>query len=127
MPFGHIPSLAGPPRPLFDSTDMAAQRLFFSHRPSLAPTPLHPCPELARRLGVGALLVKDETARFGPNAFKAAGAIYAVTTLRERGELRAGDVVACASEGNHGRAVARAAREAGCQTRVYMAESVAAS
>ncbi len=32
-----------------------------------------------------------------------------------------GAMVVCASEGNHGRAVARAAREAGCSARVYMA------
>ncbi len=33
----------------------------------------------------------------------------------------------CASEGNHGRAVARAARDAGCAARVYMAHDVAQS
>ena len=31
-----------------------------------------------------------------------------------------GDTLVCASEGNHGRAVARAAREAGCAARVYL-------
>ena len=38
-----------------------------------------------------------------------------------------GGTVVCASEGNHGRAVARAARDAGCAARVYMAHDVAQS
>lgn len=71
------------------------------------------------------LLVKDETARFGLNAFKATGALFAVATLMSRGDIRAGDTMVCASEGNHGRAVARAAREVGCVARVYMSNRVA--
>ena len=43
------------------------------------------------------------------------------------GAIRAGDTLVCASEGNHGRAVARAAREAGCRSRVYMAGDAAAA
>ncbi len=39
--------------------------------------------------------------------------------------MRPGATVACASEGNHGRAVARAASDAGCHARVYMAGDVA--
>ena len=50
--------------------------------------------------------------------------MFALTTLRERGEVRAGDMLVCASEGNHGRAVARAAREAGCPAVVYMSSRV---
>jgi diaminopropionate ammonia-lyase len=80
---------------------------------------------LARQLGLGELLVKDETARFGLNAFKATGALFAIATLVERGELQPGSLVACASEGNHGRAVAHAARAARCGARVYMSRSVA--
>ena len=68
--------------------------------------------------------MKDETARFGLNAFKAAGAMFAVSELVERGAIRGGDTVVCASEGNHGRAVARAAREVGCAARVYLSQQV---
>ena len=73
-------------------------------------------------LGIAALLVKDETARFGLNAFKAAGATFAVATLLDRGDIRAGDTLVCASEGNHGRAVARAAREPDARRASIMAE-----
>jgi diaminopropionate ammonia-lyase len=110
---------------LFRDNDFARQRRFFAERPALTPTPLHRLPALAASLGIRELLVKDETARFGLNAFKAAGAMFAVTTLIERGAIREGDTLVCASEGNHGRAVARAARDAGCAARVYLAESVA--
>jgi diaminopropionate ammonia-lyase len=41
------------------------------------------------------------------------------------GTIAPGTTIVCASEGNHGRAVARAARMAGCPSRVYMARSVA--
>jgi diaminopropionate ammonia-lyase len=90
-------------------------------------TPLHRCTSLSRRLGVGDLYIKDESARFGLNAFKSTGALFAVSTLLQRGDIRRGDTLVCAREGNHGRAVARAAREAGCRARVYMSRSVAAS
>ena len=71
------------------------------------------------------LAAKDESGRFGLNAFKLLGARFAIETLLAEGGLRPGDTVACASEGNHGRAVARAAREAGCSALVYMAHDAA--
>jgi diaminopropionate ammonia-lyase len=122
--FAYLPA-ARAPRNLFGEADLARQREFFRTRPDLAPTPLRSRPALAARLGIGELLIKDETARFGLNAFKSAGATFAVTSLLQSGEIHAGDTLVCASEGNHGRAVARAAREAGCTARVYMAASVA--
>ena len=84
-------------------------------------------PALARALGIGQLMVKDETGRFGLNAFKLLGARFAIETLKAEGALPPGHTVVCASEGNHGRAVARAAREAGCHARVYMAADAAQS
>ena len=114
---------ARPGKNLFADADFARQRAFFAARPDLAPTPLRSLPALADRLGLGELLVKDETARFGLNAFKTAGATFAVATLLDRGDIRPGDTLVCASEGNHGRAVARAARDAGCSACVYMAAS----
>ena len=45
----------------------------------------------------------------------------------DEGAIRPGATLVCASEGNHGRAVARAAREAGCASRVYMAHDAAPS
>ena len=124
MPTAFITPPGLPSQNLFDAADFARQRAFFAARPELEPTPLHRCAALARHLGVGDLLVKDETARFGLNAFKAAGALFAVAILRDRGDLHRGDTLVCASEGNHGRAVAYAAREAGCAAKVYMSSLV---
>jgi diaminopropionate ammonia-lyase len=100
-------------------------RAFFAARPRLRPTPTTPLPALSSTLGLGALLAKDETARFGLNAFKLLGAQFAIETLMSDGQLHRGDTLVCASEGNHGRAVARAARNAGCASRVYMAHDAA--
>jgi diaminopropionate ammonia-lyase len=91
----------------------------------LAPTPTRSLPALARELGLGSVAAKDESGRFGLNAFKLLGARFAIETLLSEGALRPGHTVVCASEGNHGRAVARAARDAGCAARVYMAHDVA--
>lgn len=82
-------------------------------------------PGLALELGLAGLAAKDESGRFGLNAFKLLGARFAIETLLKEEGLRRGDTLVCASEGNHGRAVARAAREAGCSARVYMAHDVA--
>jgi len=99
-------------------------RAFFTSRPELTPTPTRDLPGLAQALGLARLAAKDESARFGLNAFKLLGARFAIETLLEEGDLRRGDTLVCASEGNHGRAVARAARDAGCAARVYMAHDV---
>ena len=100
-------------------------RAFFSAHPKLRATPLTPTPSLQRTLGLASLHVKDESGRFGLNAFKLLGARFAIETLVAEGAVARGAVLACASEGNHGRAVARAARDAGCQARVYMAHDAA--
>lgn len=127
MSFLVMPRAGRPAHGLFTDADFARQRAFFASRPSLGATPLRSLPALARSLGLAAIDAKDETSRFGLNAFKAAGTIFTVATLEASGRVRPGDTLVCASEGNHGRAVARAARDAGCAARVYMAESVASS
>jgi diaminopropionate ammonia-lyase len=126
MPTAFVPTILQPPLNAFSARDFTTQRAFFTNHPALAPTPLLRYRALARQLGIGALLVKDETRRFGLNAFKSAGATFAIATLHARGDIRSGDVLVCASEGNHGRAVARVARQFDCQARVYMSDSVAA-
>lgn len=102
-------------------------REFFVARPALAATPTPGLPRLAAQLGLGSLTAKDETGRFGLNAFKLLGARFAIEALLASRQLQRGDTVICASEGNHGRAVARAARDAGCHARVYMAHDAAAA
>src|ERR1700744_5572743 len=60
----------GPPPP----ADAAA---FHRALPGYVPTPLTEAPGLAAELGVGRLLVKDESARFDLRAFKYLGASWA--------------------------------------------------
>jgi diaminopropionate ammonia-lyase len=116
---------AGAGRGLFSADEYQQVEAFFTARPQLAPTPLRDLPALAASLNLAGLKVKDETARFGLNAFKLLGAQFAITTLQAEGSLPPGGTVVCASEGNHGRAVARAARTAQCHARVYMAADAA--
>ena len=118
---------SGPPgRGLFTADDYAQVNAFFDRLPDLGPTPLTPLPRLAASLGLGGVLVKDETARFGLNAFKLLGVRYALAELLGDGVITPGATLVCASEGNHGRAVAHAARQLGCACRVYLSASVAA-
>ena len=66
---------------------------------------------------MGAVFIKDESRRFGLEAFKTVGVTYAMHKLGR--EAIAGGVV-CATAGNHGRAVARAAREAGVACTIFV-------
>ena len=69
----------------FESID-----IFDLHRslPEYAPTPLVSLSNLASRLGVGKILIKDESHRFGLKAFKALGASYAIYRLLKRDRKR---------------------------------------
>ncbi len=95
-----------------------------------AATPLYDLPDLAARLGVARLSVKDESVRSPLGSFKALGAPVALVrqilrlhpTLEPTGilagrcanELRSYTVIS-ATDGNHGRGLAAAARDAGCR------------
>jgi diaminopropionate ammonia-lyase len=102
----------------FPTPDPAVLR-FHKSLPGYQPTPLHSLPRLARELGVGGLLVKDESARFGLKAFKALGASWAVHRFLER-HRRARVTFASATDGNHGRAVAWSARLTGNRAVIYV-------
>jgi diaminopropionate ammonia-lyase len=81
-------------------------------------TPLVACPRAAAALGIGALWVKDESARFGLNAFKSLGASWAMSRIaRERGAV---PDFAAATDGNHGRAVAWMARRMGARAHIFV-------
>ncbi|MBB6218777.1 diaminopropionate ammonia-lyase [Anaerosolibacter carboniphilus] len=103
------------------------------------PTPCISVDQLAAHLGIDKLWVKDESYRFGLNAFKVLGASYAIgkflakklstdihalsfeslksqETRRKLGEI----TFTTATDGNHGRAVAWAAKELGQKAVVYM-------
>ena len=102
-------------------------------------TPLVSLDDLAKGLGVSRIYVKDESYRFGLNAFKGLGATYAIAKLicekldvdinsisfdylksPEVAEKIKDMVFVTATDGNHGRAVAWAATQLGCKSIVYM-------
>jgi diaminopropionate ammonia-lyase len=93
----------------------SAARDFHRTLPGYDPTPLVDCQPLADSLGLRSLHVKDESHRFGLNAFKALGASYAMHRI-----ARPGMVVSAATAGNHGRAVAWSARRLGCIAKIFV-------
>ena len=123
----------------FDEPAAASASRFHRTLPGYQPTPLHELVALAAHLNLDALWLKDESQRFGLNAFKGLGASYAVggllaerlglkaegldfrqlTSAAARGELK--DVVfASATAGNHGRGLAWMAQQLGCRCVVYL-------
>ena len=117
--------------------------LAFHHRlPGYAPTRMVDAPSLARPLGLRRVLVKDESSRLGLPAFKILGASWATyrllidrlgfepswTTLDELAAafapLRPLELVT-ATDGNHGRAVARVARLFRLGAHVFVAAGTA--
>ncbi|WP_405738398.1 pyridoxal-phosphate dependent enzyme [Streptomyces sp. NBC_00028] len=103
----------------------AGVRAFHAALPDYAPTPLTELPSLAAELAVGRVLVKDESHRLGLPAFKALGAFWAVhRALAEREPAPV--TLVTATDGNHGRAVARAARLVGQDAHVFVPRGVPA-
>jgi diaminopropionate ammonia-lyase len=118
----------GPLPPLATGAPADADPLAF-HRtmPGYRATPLRHCPRLARRLGVGTVLVKDEATRMGLPSFKILGASWATVTTVLRNWVdepvapltvervaaaiadRSRRRLVAATDGNHGRGVARTA------------------
>lgn len=113
--------------------------------PMYAPTPLARLPETARLMGLGDLCVKDESFRFGLNAFKVLGGSYAIGRyLAEKLRMemkevcyslltapqtkkKLGDITfVTATDGNHGRGIAWTASRLGQHSVVYMPKGSAA-
>ena len=120
----------------------ARVRAFHETIPGYAPTPLVSLDDTAKALGVGKIWVKDESKRFGLNAFKVLGGSYAMAKLlcRQLGleyadfsiltgpEIREklGDITfVTATDGNHGRGVAWSAAQLGQKSVVYMPQGSA--
>ena len=81
-------------------------------------TPLVRLPGLAKRLGIGKLLIKDESHRLGLNAFKVLGASYAMHKQIEKfPQIK---TFCSATDGNHGRSVTWMARQLGRKAIIYM-------
>jgi len=129
-------------RPAPDRAPLA----FHRRLPGYEETPLVDAPGIAEALGVGKVWVKDESARLGLPAFKVLGASWAVykaleerllggafedwetvEELKEKLEpLRPLDLVA-ATDGNHGRALARVAGLLGFGARIFVPEEMVAA
>jgi diaminopropionate ammonia-lyase len=107
---------------VLSAADFARAKHTLRSWPEYAVTPLVERPDLAGRAGVARLAIKYEGARFAVGSFKALGPAYAATRLLQR--VGSGVTLAAATSGNHGRAVAWAAREQGAACRVYMSEGV---
>ena len=130
----------GQPGPDFLSPETVAPvRRFHETVEGYGETPLVRLDGLAKRLGLRGVFVKDESPRFGLNAFKGLGGSYALfrVVCRELGldagkttfsDLKApayrerveGMVFVTATDGNHGKGVAWAAGVLGCEAHVYM-------
>src|SRR3954454_125851 len=89
-----------------------------------SPSRLIDAPELAEAMGVGRVLLKAETDRFGLPAFKILGASWAAENLL--GD-RTGVTLVTATDGNHGRAVARVARLRGLDAHILVPAGTAQS
>ena len=124
-----------------------AQRVRHFHQsfPEYSVTPLVKLEVLAEELGVQSIYVKDESYRFGLNAFKVLGGSYAIAReigrllgLKEEeltlDRLLASDVkerlgtlnFVTATDGNHGRGVAWTAQRLGHRAVVFMPKGTAA-
>lgn len=121
--------------PLFSRQQAQQARHFHQKIAGYKPTPLYALNDLAELFGVSKILVKDESQRFGLNAFKMLGGAYAIaqllcekyqldintfsfdsikTTIKEKMTF------ATTTDGNHGRGVAWAAKELGQNAVIYM-------
>lgn len=105
---------------LFTSDEYAQVATFYDNHSQITPTPLSSLPALASELGIGALLVKDETARGGLPAFKITGVAFAIDRLLTTEQINADSVLVAATAGNHGRALARVARDCGLRAKIYV-------
>ncbi|HAI75712.1 MAG TPA: diaminopropionate ammonia-lyase [Microscillaceae bacterium] len=93
---------------------------FHQTLPAYKASPLHSLQSWAIRLGVSQIYLKDEAQRFGIQAFKSLGASYALHQWLTQNPTT-GQVTFCtATDGNHGRAVAWAARILGHRAVVFV-------
>lgn len=121
--------------PLFARQPAQLARHFHQKIAGYQPTPLHALNELAALFGVHKILVKDESKRFGLNAFKMLGGSFAIAQLLcekyqldinalsldgLKSRIKEKMTFATTTDGNHGRGVAWAAQQLGQNAVVYM-------
>jgi diaminopropionate ammonia-lyase len=131
---GEKPSLAP-----FDMAIAEKARRFHQSFPMYQPTPLRDLKDLATLLGVGKIYVKDESFRFGLNAFKVLGGSYAIGSymaeklgvdidalpfdkmVSEAVRAQLGPLTfISATDGNHGRGVAWTVNQLKQSSVIYM-------
>lgn len=113
-------------------------RKFHRQIPGYKMTPLKALPNLAALIGVGGIWVKDESQRLSLNAFKILGGSFAVYRVIKQTLGLSGDVsyaeltaptmrerlshivLASATDGNHGKGLAWAAKQLGCPCMIYV-------
>ena len=122
---------------LMDVETVDKIKQFHESFPHYAVTPLASLSKLSHELGVAGIYVKDESFRFGLGSFKALGCTFAIAsyiaktlgksiweldykTLPEAAKKLGEFTFFAATDGNHGRAVAWAARELGQKAVIYM-------
>ena len=119
--------------------EIGKARKFHESFPQYTKTPLVSLDNLSKKLGVGGLYIKDESYRFGLNAFKVLGGSYAMSKYlaqklgKDISELnyekltseeirkQLGEITfVTATDGNHGRGVAWTAAQLKQKSVVYM-------
>ncbi len=128
---------------LSDETPTREPMEFHKRLPAYAPTPIFSVAELAHKLGLGEIWLKDESNRYGLPSFKILGtwwATYRMLVQRFGPALEVWDSLqglseklrpqrplnlVAATDGNHGRAVARIARLLGFGARIFIPEKTA--
>lgn len=118
-PFADIADVLSP-----DGMDRAQRDI--TGWPDYAATPLCPLPGLAEKLGIAALWCKNEGQRFGLGGVKVLGAPYGLHCLLrdQTPEAITGIEAVAATDGNHGLALAWAARTFGCRARIFVGRGV---
>jgi diaminopropionate ammonia-lyase len=127
-------------------TPNAEVRVFHESLPQYKPSPLVSLREVAKDIGVSHVLLKDESSRLGLSAFKILGASWATARaiikkldLANKDGIQSNDSSAdislqklapaaqaadltlyAATDGNHGRAVARMAKYLGIKARIFV-------
>ncbi|MBQ6772521.1 MAG: diaminopropionate ammonia-lyase [Synergistaceae bacterium] len=135
----HIREAESESRKLFTLSNAEITCAFHESFPEYQPTPLINLANLAHELGVNSFYVKDESYRFGLNAFKSLGGSFCLGKyIAEKLECniselsyekitspdiksKLGEITfVTATDGNHGRGIAWAANRLGHKAVVYM-------
>ena len=121
--------------PSTPSASTSRIQAFHASLPSFSASPLVSLPSLAKELGLGRVYLKNESSRLGLPAFKILGASWGTfralcalfsllltSTIDEVGKVakQKNVVLFAATDGNHGRAVARMAKILGVKATIFV-------